>query len=169
MLAPLARREHPGQRLRRWGSASPHAGRYLLCRAVRPLGWLNTSPTPIFNGLPFVTPASVRVHIGLAELRVVMIGAASACGFGVRARHGRDTEAGRRQKWAPIEGARASAQVVTCLFRGGYGCGFGPAALAWTCDNDATSSDAREKRDLLEIIVACAVIALCEPTAGRSR
>ena len=102
MLAPLARREHPGQRLRRWGSASPHEGRYLLCRAVRPLGWLDTSPTPIFNGLPFVTPASVRVHTGLAELRVVMIEAASACAFGVRARHGRDTEAGPRQKWAPI-------------------------------------------------------------------
>lgn len=98
-----------------------------------------------------------------------MIEAASACAFGVRARHGRDTEAGPRQKWAPIEGVWASTQVVTCLFRGGYACGFGPAALAWTRGNDATSSDAREKRDSLEIIVACAVIALSEPTAGRSR
>jgi len=98
-----------------------------------------------------------------------MIRAASACAFGVSARHGRDTEAGRRQKWAPIEGARASAQVVTCLFRGGYGCGFGTAALAWTRGDDAMSSDAREKRDSLEIIVACAVIALCEPTTGRAR
>ena len=62
---------------------------------------------------------SVRGHLGLAELQDVMIGAASAHSFGVGARHGRDTEADRRPKRAPIEATEAPRMVRTCLFHGG--------------------------------------------------
>jgi len=82
------------------------------CDASPPLS------TTIFDGLPFLLTTCVRGHLWLAELQYVVIGAASARGFGVRARHGRDTEADRRRKCAPIEAVDGLPALRTCLFRG---------------------------------------------------
>ena len=100
-------------------STSTNGGRNLGLMALQGCDSSPHLSTTIFDGLPYLIPTSVRAHLWLAELQYVVIGAASARGFGVRARHGRDTEADRRRKLAPIEAIEASRMVRTCLFRGG--------------------------------------------------
>ena len=99
-------------------STSTNGGRHLGLMALQGCDASPPLSTTIFDGLPFLLTTCVRGHLWLAELQYVVIGAASARGFGVRARHGRDTEADRRRKCAPIEAVDGLPALRTCLFRG---------------------------------------------------